>query len=97
MRLIDADLLKSDFKDVMPFDIVEINGVKAGLYRDTIIQQVIDEQPTVDAVEVVRCKDCKYRADVDEPNICGVCKLVSNRYHNGEDYCGYGERKDGAE
>ena len=24
------------------------------------IQQAVDEQPTIDAVPVVRCKDCKY-------------------------------------
>ena len=46
MRLIDADLEKSDFKDVMPYDIVQIDGVKVGLYRGPVIQQVIDQQPT---------------------------------------------------
>lgn len=46
MRLIDADLLKHDI-DMMCdcFD-----GVK----------MLVDEAPTVDAVEVVRCKDCIY-------------------------------------
>ncbi len=87
MRLIDADKLKDSevMCKVFSNQTDELYGML----------QLINEQLTVDAVEVVRCKDCKYRADVDEPNICGVCKLVSNRYCDGEDSCSYGERKDG--
>lgn len=51
--------------------------------------------PSVDAVEVVRCKDCKHYEYSDrlERLVCG--------YHRGwwvgmneNDYCSYGERKD---
>ena len=47
MRLIDANKLKADF-------IGKRYGVQA-------IEYVIDQQPTVDAVEVVRCKDCIHK------------------------------------
>lgn len=55
----------------------------------------IEHAPTVDAVEVVRCKDCKQWCRnvgiVDSPN--GHCF-----YHdidtNGYDFCSYGERRD---
>ena len=70
-RLIDADLLKSDFNDVVPFDIVELPGVKIGLYRNSIIQQVIDDQPTVDAVEVVRCTKCAKK------DYCRIAEYIS--------------------
>ena len=101
-RLIDADLLKSDFNDVVPFDIVELPGtaVKIGLYRNSIIQQVIDEQPTVDAIEVVRCKDCVWNKQPQCP-LSYTSPLsedgeVSIWYKNkGNDYCSYGKRKDG--
>ena len=35
------------------------------------IKQEICNQPTIDAVEVVRCKDCKHW----NPNGIGICKL----------------------
>ena len=47
----------------------------------------------VDAVEVVRCKDCKHRED-------GLCTLESVYdypwyYTNDDDFCSYGERREG--
>lgn len=53
----------------------------------------IDKIPAVDAVEVVRCKDCAHYAD-------GVCKLYSNNYlpmveMDDEDFCSRGRREDG--
>lgn len=46
MRLIDADALKNDLTR----------------FYDNVVtaKQLIDEQPTVEAVAVVRCKDCRY-------------------------------------
>jgi hypothetical protein len=63
--------------------------------------KVIDEVPSADVVEVVRCKDCKYF----KPNAiigvieCGTCIRVSsfepleltNRIES--DFCSYGERR----
>ena len=57
-------------------------------------RKALDEAPTVDAVPVVRCKDCKqWRRNTgftDNPN--GHCF-----YHdidaNGFDFCSYGERR----
>ena len=69
----------------------------------------IMEEPAVDAVEVVRCKDCKHWGDESGKLQCsdGVlfarCKvhnyLIDGR-HTGwcpteNDFCSYGERKDG--
>lgn len=59
---------------------------------------VIERAPAVDAVEVVMCKDCSWRIcweqDDDGRDIC----WVSGMYVRGEDdFCSYGERKEGAE
>ena len=43
--------------------------------------------PTVDAVEVVRCKDCKH---LFEDN---GCPLRYFKTHREDDFCSYGERK----
>lgn len=54
----------------------------------------IEQQPTVDAVEVVRCKDCKnYVVDGLWCNSnCCVGENHANWYP--DDFCSYGERKD---
>ena len=50
---------------------------------------LIANAPTVDAVEVVRCWECKYRDGMPgQPNI--VCWQMHD-----DDFCSYGERKDG--
>ena len=60
---------------------------------------VLQEAPTVDAVEVVRCKDCIGRSTWynDAEYGCAVCGM-SGMYPKSEDgYCSYGIRKDGGE
>ena len=49
----------------------------------------IEAQPTADVVEVVRCKDCKYRAEFSSK--CNKLNLTP-MWPN--DYCSYGERAD---
>ena len=72
---------------------------------------ILREAPTVDAVEVVRCRECKYWGDEDgklqdsDGVLCARCKvhnyLIDGR-HTGwcpteNDFCSYGERKEGAD
>ena len=47
--------------------------------------------PTVDAVEVVRCKDCK-RYQLDSIFHIGFC---DGKRCKDDDFCSYGKRKDG--
>ena len=46
--------------------------------------------PTVDAVEVVRCKDCK-RYQLDSIFHVGFC---DGKRRKDDDFCSYGERKE---
>lgn len=48
----------------------------------------VETVPSADAVEVVRCKDCKWY-DIEE-----LC-LREGMVMSSDDYCSYGERKDG--
>ena len=51
--------------------------------------------PTVDAVEVVRCKDCKYyEIGKDYLPYCNHCDGGIADYPRKDDFCSYGERKD---
>ena len=64
--------------------------------------ELLDEIPTADVAEVVRCKDCKYYRN--HPN--GLCYLhtepkENERGYSGEaicvepdDFCSYGERRE---
>jgi hypothetical protein len=53
MRLIDADELRKKFVD---FEFVD--GVRCDV--DSYTLNAINKAPTVDAVPVIRCKDCRY-------------------------------------
>ena len=58
---------------------------------------ILREAPTVDAVEVVRCRECKQGEidDQDFPNQY-YCHAGCG-WNEGDFYCAYGERKEGAD
>ncbi len=94
MRLIDADALQRVLLPItfaFEHEYGSLGGAVSGCMKH------IDNAPTVDAVEVVRCKDCIRRYDTDE---CPMCFLIEGKYYeytNGNGFCDRGERKEGAE
>lgn len=61
-------------------------------YSHRLICKVLEETPTVDAVPVVRCKDCKYyKPDEFE---CGCDFAGGLPYVKADDFCSYGQRRD---
>lgn len=63
--------------------------------------RIIVKAPAADVVEVVRCKDCKYYEHPEYYHYNGggtkdVCRTFK-RQMQADDFCSYGERKDGAE
>lgn len=59
MRLIDADTLLEELKKSCKWH-AESSRELSLLQRDI---NIVKEQPTVDAVHVIRCKDCKFHHD----------------------------------
>lgn len=61
----------------------------------------VSDAPTVDAVVVTRCKDCKHKGWVQEPchgKSVDYCKVWDCTLRNLETtFCSYGERKDGGD
>lgn len=57
-------------------------------------QAVLEIAQAVDAVEVVRCKDCIKRYDTDECPMCFVSDGKYYEYTNWNGYCDRGERKE---
>ena len=89
-RLIDANAF---LKDILTAGI----GKTIIEYSESDIGYMIRKRPTVDAVEVVRCRECKHY-EIHKP------KVLENCERNGyiipmkpDDFCSHGERKGGAE
>lgn len=97
-RLIDANLMALNESEAYMSAQTKIEspitlGLNSVVHRK--IQQLIADTPTVDAVEVVRCKDCIGQSTwiKDAETGCEICG-VSGMYPKGEfDFCSYGDRR----
>lgn len=80
MRLIDADALKQN----------------EDIYLNLAARNAVDDAPTVDAVKVVRCADCRHHGESNETLMDGKYKrcAVNGAWHTGSWYCASGERKE---
>lgn len=58
---------------------------------DFVIEQM-KKIPTVDAVPVVRCRECKHRDPEDKKCDCGCWHIPFTT--KDDDFCSYGERKE---
>ena len=95
-RLIDADAEKLTANDYVMF-----RCQRGGLVD---VVEFLNDMPTVDAVPVVRCKDCKYSTlpsmqtqIYGKPGTltCHNRKSPCNRRNvASDDYCSYADRKD---
>ena len=86
MRLIDLD---SEY--------IQETLYRRGFKTRQDIEEWLNNAPTIDAVPVVRCKDCIRQYDTDE---CPMCFLIEGKYYeytNENGFCDRGERKEGAE
>jgi hypothetical protein len=89
-RLLDANALMEAYLEEQK---------KPGIYS---VAKLIMDAPTVDAVEVVRCKDCHWWRLVNKRNGCGICShetfsiddCTVDPVTEPDDFCSYGERKD---
>ena len=87
MRLIDADAL-----------MYEANSDGAYGYVDA---KQISEAPTIDAVPVVRCRECKHLNVLNHKELYAHCPKTNTVFlpfelDTREHFCSLGERKEGA-
>lgn len=81
MRPIDADELLKD-----PYFLDE------SIPERVIFAEAVKDAPTIDAVPVVRCFECKHHKDT----VCHWCNKLKRACPNNSDFfCSYGERKEG--
>ena len=99
-RLIDANELDSKLDALAKKYAAQGRFEAAKDY--SFVQTVLLSAPTVDAVEVVRCKDCHWWRHINKRNDCGICQhevfsvddCTIDPVTEPTDFCSYGERKD---
>ena len=87
--LIDMEKLLDQFLNLYAVRNTDQNAI-----MDEVCMMLI-KAPTVDAVEVIRCKECIGQSTwfKDAENGCNVCGM-SGMYPKGEfDFCSYGDRR----
>lgn len=97
-RYIDADALMAELSTLYKEPTSTEDFMTIG-YDKAIADVVVTahKQPTVDAVEVVRCRECEwyktnYSWNGKERKVCGIEPFEPIRRE--EDYCSYAERKE---
>ena len=87
MRLIDLD---SDY--------IQETLYRRGFKTRQDIEEWLNSAPIIDAVPVVRCKDCKFGDWDSEPHDAMVCMRTKDGFwRSGNDFCSFGERKECSE
>lgn len=108
MRLIDADALLEDFAERQNLDCSDgefcdcfLNSGQEVSTEWWCVEDAVESAPTIDAVPVVRCKDCVYRGAHD---LCPMCVRVYQLDENGyldctvdDGYCHRGAKMDAKE
>ena len=108
-RLIDAQNLLNQYERIDWYSVSKEGQLMRGAtmednpfihYYDG--EEIIKNAPTVDAVEVVRCQECKHHYWEQEPchgKSVHYCKLphMSGVEVFKDFFCYYGERKEGAD
>lgn len=94
-RLIDADKRIQEIKKIYCTGCDNYGGAKCRACWVDDAMCLIDDATTVDAVPVVRCRDCAK----DGLFTCPICFIENKELHfinhSPDFYCGEGERKDG--
>ena len=93
-RLIDADALKTKAIRCETFKLTD-----APVFLKAVGTKEIDRSPAIDAIPVVRCKDCKHykpqKKSAHWENSANYCNRIVTIKVQPYDFCSYGEQKDG--
>ena len=96
MRLIDADIADVVIIYDKSNELTQVSAIREYIKRQ---KAFLDKFPTIDAVPVVRCRECKHY----EMGLClkiyddGVASRYAWQERKTYDFCSYGERKEGAD
>ena len=99
MRVIDADAMKRVYQEVLCSHVACIDCSFLMDDKYCRFETMLSEAPTINAIPVVRCRECKYHYWEQEPchgKSVHYCKLPHMRGVEvfKEFFCYYGERKE---
>lgn len=99
-RLIDADVAIENIEEWL--DSVGTAMIGKGLSYTGELMGCIEDAPTVDAVPVVRCRECKHLNVVNRKELYAHCPKTNTVFlpfelDTREHFCSLGERKEGAD
>ena len=98
MRLIDGDALIEKFNEKVDMAECLIDARTAERFATfCALADAVEEMPTADADVVVRRKDCKYWQDNNNGYPHEECRWGHGETPDDNDFCSYGERKEGAD
>ena len=103
MRLIDADIADVVIIYDKSNELTQVSAIREYIERQ---KAFLDKFPTIDAVPVVRCRDCKHHRDKNEHErqylaedvlICTSPEATDDCWNAvwPDHFCSYGERKEG--
>lgn len=69
----------------------QMSNNKKTFDKFSLLNRLIEGEPTADVISVVRCKDCKHLMFSD---MYGECSQAHIGIVRPDDFCSYGERKD---
>lgn len=102
MRLIDADALAAKIMMEAP----DFMDGGSSITKAFILAMVKTRSatPTIDAVQVVRCRDCIHATMTADGQMCKYCEIDTDDfgdqrevYHHADWYCADGERRNESE
>lgn len=96
MRYIDADAFLENECDAYNRAQSQMDDNVTWMVNSVVhqkVQMLIRHTPTADVIEVVRCKHCARMQDYNDKQHCEALGI----YVKGDDYCSWGEKKDGVE
>ena len=84
-------LIYSETVNVKIDELEEMRIEPAWYHALDVCREIIENIPAVDAVPVVRCRDCKEWEPCDDGE-CGTCQLIGGLWES-RDFCSEGERR----
>ena len=96
MRLIDADAMKRVYQEVLCSHVACID---CSFFMDDKycrFETMLSEVPTINAIPVVRCRECKH-CDPENHHCDHPMSTSAPLSRKPDDFCSYGERKEGAD
>ena len=93
MRLIDADMADVVIIYDKSNELTQVSAIREYIERQ---RAFLDKFPTIDAVPVVRCRECKH-CDPENYHCDHPMSTGAPLSRKPDDFCSYGERKDDAD